>query len=91
MGQSMMAKRCQAERPRLCPVFSRGVGNGVEPGQQDARGKGAIEDDMRQQDAAEPEDRDFERPAEERQCRLVDPARTAPDRQQAEGHDQCLE
>ena len=60
-GQSITAKRCHgAEREALAGLEPR-PRDGVEPRQQDARGKGAIEDDVRREDAAEAEDRHLER------------------------------
>ena len=66
-----------------------GRGEGIEPREEDAGGEGAIEDDVRGEDAAEAEERNAPRRAEDRLGDFRDPAGAAPDREEAEGDDEA--
>ena len=72
--------RPRREREALAGLEPR-VGDGVEPGEQDARGEGAVEDEVRGDDAAEAEDRQRRAPPSQ-------PLRPHTD-EQAEGDDEA--
>jgi len=74
------------EAERLAHLEPRG-GDGIEPGQHDAGGKGAVQHDMGEENAGEAKGRIAERETEKAFAELIDPAIAPPDGKEAEGDD----